>query len=287
MALAGIGFVILLVRRIWWPLAAWLVLVAATVHTAAPYGTIVGTLMAKFSDLFYSDPRRLFAVITLLLAPMAGVALFTIATAVVAGARRLIGRRVTVRPQVWAGVTAAIVLAVGVGYGVFYFPRDQFLFGQKYDSVMIDHKDLEAMAYLATLPGARDTLIGNANTDGTAWMYAVAGLHPLWTHYDYPVQQGPGYHRYIFWAYADDADTDPRVAEAVRALGIRYVMTSTPVVREFVMPDGLSSLDKSRSWEKIFDNGGARIYEWAPMSARAKSNGPMSARAKSSRRGGS
>ena len=48
------------------------------------------------------------------------------------------------------------------------------------------------MAYLATLPGARDTLIGNANTDGTAWMYAVAGLHPLWTHYDYPVSRGPG-----------------------------------------------------------------------------------------------
>ena len=63
------------------------------------------------------------------------------------------------------------------------------------------------MAYLATLPGARDTVIGDANTDGTAWMYAVAGLHPLWTHYDYPVQQGPGYNRFIFWAYADDADT--------------------------------------------------------------------------------
>ena len=118
------------------------------------------------------------------------------------------------------------------------------------------------MAYLATLPGARDTLIGDANTDGTAWMYAVAGLHPLWTHYDYPVQQGPGYHRYILWAYADDADTDPRVAEAVRALGVRYVMTSMPVVREFVMPDGLVALDKSRSWAKIYDNGGARIYEW-------------------------
>ncbi len=84
------------------------------------------------------------------------------------------------------------------------------------------------MAHLATLPGARDTLIGDANTDGTAWMYAVAGLHPLWTHYDYPVQQGPGYNRFIFWAYADDADHDPRIAEAVKALNIRYVLTSTP-----------------------------------------------------------
>ncbi len=65
--------------------------------------------------------------------------------------------------------------------------------------MIIDSKDLEAFAHLAALPGARDTLIANANTDGTAWMYAVAGLHPLWTHYDYPVQQGPGYHRFIIW----------------------------------------------------------------------------------------
>jgi hypothetical protein len=28
------------------------------------------------------------------------------------------------------------------------------------------------------------------------------------------------------------------------------------------MPDGLVSLDKSASWAKIYDNGGARIYEW-------------------------
>jgi hypothetical protein len=52
-------------------------------------------------------------------------------------------------------------------------------------------------------------------------------------------------------ADADDADTDPRVAEAVDALNIRYVLTSTPVVRGFVMPDGLVSLESSRSWEKI------------------------------------
>jgi hypothetical protein len=43
---------------------------------------------------------------------------------------------------------------------------------------------------------------------------------------------------------------------------IRYVLISSPVVGGFVMPDGLVSLDKSTSWAKIYDNGGARIYEW-------------------------
>jgi len=260
--LAAIGAVILVVKKVWWPLAVWALLVVCIVHSSAPFGGPLGAITAKFSDLFYSDPRRLSAVVTMLLAPAAGIALFTLVAAAVDGLRRLAGADRAARPAVWSAVTAAVLVAITVGAAWHYYPRHRFLFGEKYDSVMIDDKDLAAFAYLATLPGARDTLIGNANTDGTAWMYAVAGLHPLWTHYDYPVQQGPGYHRFIFWAYADDADTDPRVAEAVKALNIRYVVTSTPVVLKFAMPDGLVSLDESRSWEKIYDNGETRIYEW-------------------------
>ena len=259
--LAAVGAVILLVKKIWWPLAVWFLLVVAIVHSSAQFGGPLGDLIAKFSDLFYSDPRRLSAVVAMLLAPAAGLAAFVLVSAAVQGIRRLAGDRVA-SPSVLYGATAAVLVSVSVVTAWHYFPRHRFLLGEKYDSVLVDKKDLEAFAYLAALPGARDTLIGDANTDGTAWMYAVSGLHPLWTHYDYPVQQGPGYHRFIFWAYADDADTDPRVAEAVKALDIRYVLTSTPVVLKFAMPDGLVSLDKSRSWEKIYDNGEARIYEW-------------------------
>jgi hypothetical protein len=257
--LGAIGAIVLVVRRVWWPLAVWLLLVVSIVHSSAPFGGPIGALTGKFSDLFYSDPRRLSAVVTMLLMAAVGIAVFTLASATVAGARRLVGKG---SPRVWYAATATVLVVASVGIELAYLPRAKFLFGEKYDRVIVDSKDLQAWAYLATLPGARDSLIGDANTDGTAWMYAVADLHPLWTHYDYPVQQGPGYHRFIFWAYADDADTDPRVAEAVKALNIRYVVTSTPVVRGFVMPDGLVSLDRSRSWEKIYDNGEARIYEW-------------------------
>lgn len=246
-ALAGAGGLLLAIRRIWWPLAVWLLLIASIVHSDAPFGGPLGFVTGKFSDLFYSDPRRLSAVVTLIYTPMAGIALAALVLALVRSRRAL----------------AVVLLAASVlGLAWHYFPRHRYLLGEKYDNVMIGEKDLEGFAYLAALPGARDTLIGNANTDGTAWMYAVAGLHPLWTHYDYPVQQGPGYQRFVFWAYADDADTDPRVAEAVHALNIRYVITSTPVVLGFVMPDGLVSLDSSRSWTKIYDNGASRIYEW-------------------------
>ena len=100
--------------------------------------------------------------------------------------------RTAVARESWHAVTAIAVVVVSVVTAWHYFPRHAHLFGEKYDSVIVGKKDLLAWAYLATLPGARDTLIGNANTDGTAWMYAVAGLHPLWTHYDYPVTARSG-----------------------------------------------------------------------------------------------
>lgn len=262
--LAGAGFLLLLLKRVWWPAAVWLLMIVSIVHSGAPFGGPIGAIIGKYSDLFYSDPRRLSAVVTMLLAPMAGIGLFSLALLAVAGARRLTRRLAAADPDraFWISTTAVLLATVCFVLTWHYFPRHRYLIGEKYDQVMVDDKDLQAMAYLATLPGARDTVIGDANVDGTAWMYAVAGLHPLWTHYDYPVQQGPGYNRFVFWAYADNADNDPRVAKAVKALNIRYVLTSTPVVRGFVMPDGLVSLDKSKSWAKIYDNGEARIYEW-------------------------
>ena len=257
-ALAATGFVMLLVKRIWWPAAVWLLLVVSIVYSSAPFGGPAGAVVRRYSELFYSDPRRLSGVVTLLLAPMAGIALFGLT----AGTLAWVKRRANLGRAVVVGATAVVLVAVCAGLAWHYFPRHRFLMGDKYDGVIVDDRDLQAFAHLAALPGARDSLIGTANVDGSAWMYAVADLHPLWTHYDYPVQQGPGRNRFLFWAYADEADRDPRVAEAVRALNIKYVLISSPVVRGFVMPDGLVSLDKSTSWAKIYDNGGARIYQW-------------------------
>ena len=85
--MAAVGAIILLVRRIWWPLAVWLLLVVSIVHSSATFGGPIGALIGKFSDLFYSDPRRLSAVVAMLLAPAAGIAVFTLAAwAAAAGA---------------------------------------------------------------------------------------------------------------------------------------------------------------------------------------------------------
>jgi D-galactosaminyltransferase len=267
LVLIYLGMAILLYKRIWWPPAVWLVLTVATIYSGAPFRNPAGRAIEEFSQFFYNDPRRLAAVVTMLVTPMAAIALFAIVAVVVGVARHVTDRFKQVRSPIWTAATAVLLLLATVLTARHYLYRHIVLFGDKYDSVIIDQRDLMAMAYLATLPGAHDTLIGDSNVDGTTWMYAVADLHPLWTHYDFPQQTGPGYYRYIFWTSARKGESDPKVVEAVKALNIRYILTSTPNVRGFATPDGLVSLDKSTSWTMIYDNGGARIYEWRPDAA--------------------
>ncbi len=76
---------------------------------------------ASISDLFYSDPRRLSAVVTMLLTTAAGIALFTLVSVAVRGIRRLAGDRA--RPALWYGATAAVLVAVSVITAYHYFPR--------------------------------------------------------------------------------------------------------------------------------------------------------------------
>ncbi|UMB69897.1 DUF6541 family protein [Mycobacterium paraterrae] len=264
-ALSGLGMLILLYKKVWWPPVVWLMLTVATIYSGAPFHNPLGTAIEQFSQFFYNDPRRLSAVVTMLVTPMAAIAVFALVVGAVALARKV----VTAPEAVWVSTTVGLLVLTTVLSGRHYLYRHLVLFGDKYDQVMINQQDLDAMAHLASLPGARDTLIGNSNVDGTAWMYAVADLHPLWTHYDFPQQTGPGYYRYIFWAYADaDAlpgvppDKRALVPEAVGALNIRYILTSAPTVRGFKVPDGLVSIDRSKWWTKIYDNGAAWIYEW-------------------------
>ena len=269
-ALSAIGMAILLYKKIWWPPVIWLVLTIATIYSGAPFHNFLGSAIQQYSQFFYNDPRRLSAVVTMLVTPMAAVAVFALVVGAAAVARRVVtGTFARGAGAVWVSAIVVLLALTTTLTARHYLYRHLVLFGDKYDSVIVNQKDLDAFAHLATLPGARTTLIGDSNVDGTAWMYAVADLHPLWTHYDFPQQIGPGYYRFIFWAYAD-ADALPNVPEeklalvpeAIQALNIRYILTSAPTVRGFKVPDGLVSIDRSKWWTKIYDNGEAWIYEW-------------------------
>ncbi|MGC7299121.1 hypothetical protein RA988_21695, partial [Mycobacteroides abscessus subsp. massiliense] len=104
LGLALLGAGVLIVKRVYWPIAVWLLLVVAIVHSSKPFGGFIGHAVALFSDAFYSDPRRLSAIVCLLLAPAAGIGLFALAAAALATLRRARKTRADSR---WALVAAA------------------------------------------------------------------------------------------------------------------------------------------------------------------------------------
>src|SRR3984957_11670928 len=112
--LSAIGMAILLYKRIWWPPVLWLVLTVATIYSGAPFHNPLGAAIEGFSQFFYNDPRRLSGVVTMLVTPMAGIAVFAMVLAAVALAKRLAQRltkRFTRLPAaVW--VSATVVLLV-------------------------------------------------------------------------------------------------------------------------------------------------------------------------------
>ncbi len=104
-ALSALGLLILLYKKVWWPPVVWLMLTVATIYSGAPFRNPLGTAIEQFSQFFYNDPRRLSAVVTMLMTPMAAVAVFTLVVGAVALARKVVAR------------TSVKVPDGGVGFG--------------------------------------------------------------------------------------------------------------------------------------------------------------------------
>jgi D-galactosaminyltransferase len=78
----------------------------------------------------------------MVLTPMAGIALFSLAAVAVSAVHCLFDRVASRRlaDAVWFAAAMVLVLAASVGCAAHYLPRHRLLFGHKYDSVMIDDR---------------------------------------------------------------------------------------------------------------------------------------------------
>ena len=107
-------------------------LIASIVHSGAPFGGPLGVITGKFSDLFYSDPRRLSAVVAMLYAPMAAIGLCALVLLGAAAAGLLIitasvaAGRSALFPRwlVVAGYVAGVIVLLG---GLFFVPLALFV----------------------------------------------------------------------------------------------------------------------------------------------------------------
>ena len=149
----------------------------------------------------------------------------------------------------------------------------------------LERDGISALAKLVP-PGAR---VMNQNSDGSAWMYALAGVQPVYGHlevlripvtddlsqYALTVPPPPTGNAEAF--YMTDAqqllhkrfnriDTDPQVRAAAERLNVQYVFVGRGYVRGyFRRADGLRELDLVRSLQLVYDNPDVRIYRLLPQ----------------------
>ena len=267
------AWLILLYKKVWWPPAVWLVLTVATIYSGAPFRNPLGRAIEEFSQFFYNDPRRLTAVVTMLVTPMAAIAMFAAVMLVVAAAKRLTERFRPGHPRpVWAATTAVLLLVATVLTGAALpLPppgpvRRQIRLGDGRPARPHGHGLPGQAAGRARYPDRR--LQRRRHRVDVCRRRPAPAVDPL----RLPAADRPGLlplHLLGFGAQRRIRSEGCRGRQ-----GAQYPLHLDQRAERssgFAVPDGLMSLEKSKSWALIYDNGGAKIYEWRGIPQRAHS----------------
>lgn len=156
-------------------------------------------------------------------------------------------------------VAAAAVLVVAAGLtGGFYVGRNEYRMSSNTTLQAVTADKIAGYEELGRIvpPGER---VLNDRGDGSVWMYAFAGVHPVAGHYDGTLT-GPDAN--LLAERFNRYDTDPRVREAVRELHVGYVIVGKGFLRAGVTRQpGLRDLDEMDILERVYQNRDVVIYK--------------------------
>lgn len=279
-------------RPMWWLLAGSAVFGGLFLLTAA----YAHPLVPQLTRPWWGDKWRLIAVFTIGAIVLAAHGLVVISDVLRRRALRLLaalpaaGRPAIRLVRELPVVPALVVGLVFVGSGYFYQANNvaRVAEWQFTDGPGLSALERDGIAALARMvpPDAR---VMNQNSDGSAWMYALAGVKPVNGHlevnridasedlskYALTVPPPPTGTAEVF--VMSDAqlllhkrfnqiDTDPAVRAAVDRLNVQYVYVSRGYVRGyFRRADGLRDLEHVRSLELVYENPDVRIYRVLPQ----------------------
>ncbi|MFI5612450.1 DUF6541 family protein [Amycolatopsis sp. NPDC051903] len=224
--------------------------------------------VVSLSRPWWNDRYRLMALAAIPLCLLAGHGMAELQRWIARLAQN--GSWVRSRPGVLArlGVVTAVVVvaAMAVLTGGFYRNANatavSYLYyngpeGEVTPPVSAD--EITAMERLGTMGIPAQEKVLNDRMDGTAWMYAIAGVHPVAGHYDGGGRVDPDA---VYLAlHFRDYDTDPEVRAAVRRLDVHHVLIGSGTIRKDTpIAPGLQRLDGLDFLRLDYRNPGAAIY---------------------------
>jgi hypothetical protein len=123
--------------------------------------------------------------------------------------------------------------------------------------VPVTEHEVAAMMELKKYAGTDEKVL-NDRVDGTAWLYAITGLHPVAGSYDPGVPpKDADYLARHFREY----DTNPEVRAAVARLNVKHVLLGTgSIKKDLVRAPGIRNLDGLDFLRREYSNPDAVIY---------------------------
>lgn len=293
LAVAAVGLLAAVWLRQWWAPALWAGFVVVAANDLVPFGPgacnpypLCGPLplgpdgkpssdwplftlpwaLDKVSGSFYHDPHRLAEVLTLF-----ALGFFGVGCSVALGCADRLASLVP-GARNWASPAAfGIAIALVLAYGHRVEAERGALASSSRTDWLVGPEDVKAYHWLAEQPGARGSTILNQLEQGTGWMYAEAGLKPMFAHYRSPSFSDD--QACVYW-FAASAGSDWRVADAMRRLRVRYLFESPPNYWPD-HPDPFAHLVGAPGVRPIYHDGPVTVYELVSPAARRGQEDPV------------
>jgi hypothetical protein len=247
-------------RRMRWVLASG-VLISAMFVAVACFGDL--SWVVSLSRPWWNDRYRLMA--------LAAIPLCLLAAHGAAEIHRWLGLAASKwtwprsKPRLAIVGTVLMLVVGGLLSSGFYVKSNETAVSYAYDNgwpgateLPISKDELTAMYVLQKMGVGPGEKVLNDRIDGTAWLYAITGIHPVAGHYDPGVQ--PKDAAYLALHFRD-YDTDPEVRAAVKRLDIHHVLLGHGSIQPgLTRAPGIANLDGLDFLRRDYANPHAVIY---------------------------
>ena len=209
---------------------------------------------------WWNDRYRFAAVAVLAFAPLAAHGLFVLARAVAGFLARHGWASQWQRQRLAAIATLGLIGVVVLSHGLYLTPNEAKIAYEFQDDRQLSPTEVTAMRWLASQPGVDGQVMNDPN-DGSPYMSALFGLHPVFGHI-MPEGSAPGRVQRLLLDHFNCLDSDPELRAAVSRLHIRYLYLAGGYVRTNISRmRGLLDMSSVRSVKLVYREPGVLIYK--------------------------
>lgn len=253
------GLVTALVLRKLWPIVVWLLFVLLAANALMSFPDPVGSLLSAVGSTYYNTPRRIAVVVTVFCIAACGLIAAYLTHVVFSWLSSLFDQQRDKNSSLRLGVIVACLCVI-----MPTFERTPMLaayaIGYQRMNRMHDGRDFRAWDWLAAQPKAYSGMIWTLSEEGNGWMYPYNGLPTLFRHYLQDARD-TGVRKALLAQHISQAGSNSEIDEAIRHLGITYLVISPPNYWHFQKPNPVMfELDSSPGLVNVYRDQQVKIY---------------------------